>query len=144
MRSTWNNATDTDRIWRKPLLRFMPKIFIAQMIAGDCVWFAILVAAFIAYRRRALGSLLVQTISAGMLLVCNLLSQALQVAETFTSFRWSSQSANIHNNIQGGIAIAAIFGFATGFCWYHLKHARREGLRGFPVDVGRVEPQQAK
>jgi len=26
-------------------------------------------------------------------------------------------------------------GFAIGFCWYHLRHANREALRGFEVEM---------
>src|SRR5689334_5605963 len=110
-------------------------MFIAQRVAADLVWLAILVGAIIAYRCRAVPSLLVQVISAAILLACNLLTQGIQVAETFWNFQLRSPSANIFNNVQGGIAIASMVGFAIGFCWYHLRHANRESLRGFDMEM---------
>ena len=143
--STWNNREKArrersgDRVLvekAETLLRLIPRIFIAQMIAADCTRLAILVITIIAYRRRPVASLLVQMISACVLLICNLLTQGLQVAETFYNFQLRSPTANIFfNDIEGGIVIASMAGFAIGFCWYHLRHADRESLRGFPVDV---------
>jgi len=75
------------------MLRLIPRIFIADMVAADLVWLAILVSAIIAYRRRAVPSLLVQIASAAILLACNLLTQGLQVAETFWNFQFRSPSA---------------------------------------------------
>ena len=64
------------------------------------------------------------------------------MAETFFNFNVPSQSANMYADSEGGIFIAGMAGFAIGFCWYHLRHANRESLRGFEVEVKTAEAQE--
>ena len=124
------------------MFRLLPRIFFAQMIGADCTWLAIFIATMIAYRRRPIGSLLAQMISAGVLLACNVLTQSLQIAEIFSWFELRSSTAKVYDNLEGAISIAAMFSFATGLCWYYLRQANGAILRGFPVDVGTAESRQ--